>query len=264
MQHAEKLRLRWEIAIVLALSLGASAVISIVRIIERVTRETALADQSATINNPASARPVFDLILQLLGIAFGLAPVALVAFLLWRRRPPHLRALGLGRPVTGRAGWWIREAGWGLALAAAIGIPGLGLYIASRAMGISVAVVTSTLSDYWWTIPVLVLSALRAALLEELIVVAYLFDRLKRLGVGVVAIIVSSALLRGSYHLYQGFGGFIGNAIMGGVFGWAYHRWGRALPLIIAHWVLDIVSFVGYPLAVAWMPELFGATPPGK
>ena len=72
------------------------------------------------------------------------------------------------------------------------------------------------------------------------------------------AVLVVSALIRGSYHLYQGFGGFIGNVVMGLVFGWAYQRWGRALPLIVAHWVLDIVSFVGYPLALALWPALFG------
>jgi membrane protease YdiL (CAAX protease family) len=106
---------------------------------------------------------------------------------------------------------------------------------------------------------VLVLSALKAALGEELIVVAYLFDRLRRLGVGPITIVISSALLRGSYHLYQGFGGFLGNVVMGLVFGWVYTRWRRSLPLVIAHWVLDIVSFVGYPLAAALWPAFFAA-----
>ena len=44
---------------------------------------------------------------------------------------------------------------------------------------------------------------------------------------------------------------------MGVVFGWFYARWGRTMPLVIAHWILDVVSFVGYPLAVGWWPELF-------
>ncbi|XPP26640.1 MAG: CPBP family intramembrane glutamic endopeptidase [Leucobacter sp.] len=251
-------RLRWELVIVLALSYGASAAYAIVAIIERLTRETALAEQTATINRSLAERPVFDLVYQLLAFAIGLAPVALVVFLLWQNRPPHLGALGLGGTDRKR-GWWIRESGGGLILAAAIGIPGLGLYLASKAIGINVTVVPTALDDHWWTVPILVLSALRAALGEELIVVAYLFDRLRRLGVGPVATIIASALLRGSYHLYQGFGGFIGNVAMGLVFGWAYHRWGRSLPLIVAHWVLDIVSFVGYALAMAWWPTLFGA-----
>ncbi len=256
-------RLRWEIAIVLALSLGASAVYAIVAIIERLTRTTALSSQTATINSPLDERPLFDLIYQLLSFGFGLAPVALVVFLLWRERAPHLGAIGLGTPIrvsgSARASWWAREAGGGFLLAAAIGIPGLAFYVIAKAIGINATVVPTALDAAWWTVPVLVLQALKAALTEELIVVAYLFDRLKRLGVGPVATIVSSALLRGTYHLYQGFGGFIGNVVMGLVFGWCYQRWGRSLPLVVAHWILDIVSFVGYPLAVALWPTLFAA-----
>ncbi len=258
--HSSKNQLRWELAIVLALSFGAAGVRAIVTIAERLTSEVALSSQTATINRPLADRATFDLIYQLLSFTFGLAPVALVVYLLWRRRAPHLGNLGLGRlPRMGR-GWWGAETGYGVLLAAAIGIPGLVFYVCAREIGINTTVVPAALDTYWWTVPVLVLMALRAALGEELIVVAYFFDRMKRLGVGPVATIVSSALLRGSYHLYQGFGGFIGNVIMGVVFGWAYQRWGRALPLIIAHWVLDIVSFVGYPLALSLWPQFFGTT----
>lgn len=258
MSEMSKARLRWEIVIVLALSYGASAVYALIAIIERVTRETVLSEQTATLNRSLAARPTFDLIYQLLAFAFGLAPVVLVAFLLWSCRPPHLAGLGLGRRSDMRSGWWIKEAGWGFTLAASIGIPGLGLYLVSRELGFNVTVIPAALDDYWWTVPVLILSALRAALGEELIVVAYLFNRFKKLGIGATATILSSALLRGTYHLYQGFGGFVGNVVMGLVFGWAYHRWGRSTPLIVAHWLLDIVSFVGYAFAVAWWPELFG------
>jgi len=245
---------------VLALSFGASGVYAIVTIIERLTRETALASQTATINRPLAERPLFDLIYQLLGFAFGLAPVALVVFLLWRERRPHLAALGLGRAGDGtRRRWWPREVAGGFALAALIGIPGLGFYLFAKWIGINTTVVPTALDAFWWTVPVLVLQALKAALGEELIVVAYFFDRMRRLGVGPVTTIVSSALLRGSYHLYQGFGGFIGNVVMGLVFGWVYQRWGRSLPLIVAHWILDIVSFAGYPLALALWPALFAA-----
>lgn len=252
-----KTQLRWELAIVLALSFGAAGVRAIVVIVERLSSEVALSSQTATINRPLADRATFDLIYQLLSFAFGLAPVALVAYLLWRRRAPHLGNLGLGRLPRMRRGWWGRESAFGLLLAAAIGIPGLVFYVFARGIGINTTVIPAALDTYWWTVPVLVLMALKAALGEELIVVAYVFDRLKRLGVGPIATIVSSALLRGSYHLYQGFGGFIGNVAMGLVFGWAYQRWGRSLPLIVAHWVLDIVSFVGYPLAVALWPAFF-------
>jgi membrane protease YdiL (CAAX protease family) len=59
-------------------------------------------------------------------------------------------------------------------------------------------------------------------------------------------VIVASAVLRGSYHLYQGFGAFVGNAIMGVVFGLFYLRFKRVAPLIVAHTLLDVVAFVGY------------------
>lgn len=252
-------RLRWEIAIVLALSFGASGVYAIVTIVERLTREAALSSQTATINRPLDERPTFDLIYQLLGFAFGLAPVALVVFLLWSAYGPHLRRLGFGKPVNASPLWWLRETGGGFLLAACVGIPGILFYVFAKTIGINTTVVPAALDAYWWTVPVLILQALRAALGEELIVVAYLFDRLKRLGLGTLAIILTSALLRGSYHLYQGFGGFVGNVAMGLLFGWAYHRYGRILPLIVAHWILDIVSFVGYPLAVALWPALFAA-----
>ncbi len=268
-------RLRWELAIVLALSFGYAGARAIITILERLAQDTALANQTATINRPMSGQQYFDLAYQLLGIVGGLAPVALVAFLLWREHKPHLGDLGLGaRPLTltgapggmsftqlasGRGGWpWLRESGNGFLLAAVIGIPGLAFYLFAKWIGINTTVVPTTLDAFWWTVPVLILNAARAALSEELIVVAYLFDRLKRLGVSVWATIIASALLRGSYHLYQGFGGFIGNVVMGLVFGWVYQRWGRSLPLIVAHLLLDIVSFVGYPLALALWPALFG------
>jgi membrane protease YdiL (CAAX protease family) len=79
-------------------------------------------------------------------------------------------------------------------------------------------------------------------------VVGYLFNRLTKLGTSVKTQIVISALIRGSYHLYQGFGGFIGNFVMGLVFGWAYRRWGQIAPLVVAHFLLDAFSFVGYAL----------------
>ena len=97
-------------------------------------------------------------------------------------------------------------------------------------LGLNLNVATSGIGPEWYAVPVLVLSALRAAVQEEVIVVAFLFARLDDLRWPTWAIIATSAVLRGSYHLYQGFGGFIGNAIMGGVFGLVYRRFGRVAP----------------------------------
>ncbi|MEV6966712.1 CPBP family intramembrane glutamic endopeptidase, partial [Hamadaea sp. NPDC051192] len=134
----------------------------------------------------------------------------------------------------------------GAALAALIGIPGLGLYFGARALGLNTEVSASGLPSLWWSVPVLILSAVQNAVLEEVIVVGYLITRLRELRWSIPAVIAASALLRGSYHLYQGFGGFVGNAIMGVVFALVYLKWRRVGPLIVAHTLLDVVAFVGY------------------
>ena len=130
-----------------------------------------------------------------------------------------------------------------------IGIPGLLLYLAAHALGISATIVPSGLPDVWWRIPVLILSAAMNATLEEVVVVGYLVTRLRQLGRSAPWAIGLAAVLRGSYHLYQGFGAFIGNAVMGVVFGWFFLRTRRVMPLIVAHTILDTVSFVGYARA---------------
>jgi membrane protease YdiL (CAAX protease family) len=93
--------------------------------------------------------------------------------------------------------------------------------------------------------------------LEEVLVTGYLLTRLRQLGVHPWIAILISATLRGSYHLYQGFGGFIGNAVMGLIFGTLFLRWRRCLPMIIAHTLIDGVAFIGYALLaghVSWLP----------
>ena len=245
-------RIRAEILIVMGLSLGASAVYSIVAIVNRLTQATPLASQTATLNNSLSPRPVFDLVYQLLAIFFDLLPVALACFLLWRAARPHLGRLG----IDGSRPW--RDVSGGFILAAVIGVPGLALYLGGRAMGITVHVDPNALSAFWWTVPVLLLSALRSGIVEEVLVVGYLFARLTDLGWGRWSIILVSAGLRGCYHLYQGFGSFLGNIAMGVLFGWLYTRYGRLLPLVVAHFLIDAVTFVGYQWAASVLPALFG------
>jgi len=62
--------------------------------------------------------------------------------------------------------------------------------------------------------------------------------------------LLASAVLRGSYHLYQGFGGFLGNVVLGLVFGRVWQRTNRLWPLVVGHTVIDVVAFVGYALLV--------------
>lgn len=245
-------RLWWEIAIVLGLGLGQSAVYAVVQLAYRLTDDTPLADQTATLNPSRSDREIFDLVYQVLSIGFALVPVLLVCFLLWQVRRPHLAALGLDGTRIGR------DISRGVLLVLAIGVPGLGLYIVGRTLGLFVAVNPAGLDAHWWTVPILLLAAARASLQEEFVVLGYLFARLKQLGWGPWPIIIATSVLRASYHLYQGPGAFVGNLAMGLLFGWLFLRTGRLLPFLVAHFLIDATVFVGYPWAAAKWPALFG------
>jgi membrane protease YdiL (CAAX protease family) len=240
-----KRKIGFEIAIVFALSLGASALYSIVSLIAKLTAPQGLVAQTSKLNQSLAEREWLDLTYQLLGFCLGLAPVALVIYLLWDALPggqSGWQKIGLSR--THLATDTLR----GLALAAAIGIPGIGLYVAARALGLSSRIEPANLGGYWWVIPILLLAALKAALLEELIVVGYLSRRLTEIGWSPQRILWLSAILRASYHLYQGFGGFIGNLVMGLIFTKVYQRVGRTTPLVIAHFFMDAFVFIGYAL----------------
>jgi membrane protease YdiL (CAAX protease family) len=240
LKNSGRIRIQIELGVVLALSLGASAIYSIISLLAKITADTGLSNQTATINPQLSERQWLDFSYQFFGIAFGLAPVALVLYLLWEKgkSPFDVIGLNLSQPV--------RDIFRGTWLAALIGIPGLGLYLVSRQLGISAEVIPAAIGEYWWTVPMLLFAAIRASLLEEVIVVGYFFNRLSRLGFSSRSQILLSAFLRASYHLYQGFGGFIGNFFMGLLFGYLYQRWGRVMPLVIAHFLLDAAIFVGY------------------
>jgi hypothetical protein len=239
-----------EIWIVLGLSLGASALYSYVAIVRDLTRHVALKHQATTIIASQSSQPWIDFAYQVLNIATGVMPVVLVLYLLFRSGESH-HAIGLDlrRPRS--------DLRHGAALAAAIGGAGLGLYLAAHALGIALTVVASNLPPVWWRDPILVLSAAQNAVLEEVVVAGYLLHRLRQIGWSNRKALAASAALRGSYHLYQGFGGFLGNAVLGVIFGWLYQRWGRVAPLVIAHTLIDAVAFVGYVELVghvSWLP----------
>lgn len=229
-----------EVWLVLALSLGASAVYSILDLVRSLSAPLPLRKQAAVLNGAVTpGRPLLDLAYQLVGVVDTLVPVALVAYLLFRSGESfHTIGVDLRRP-----GWDARR---GVVLAAVVGGAGLGLYLAAFYSGINLAVVATTLPPSWYRIPVLCLDAVQDGVLEEVIVAGFLLHRLSQLGWGDNKALVTSAVVRGSYHLYQGFGGFAGNLVMGLIFGRLYQRWGRAAPLVIAHSLIDIVAFVGY------------------
>ena len=213
LSRRERVLQRWEIIAVFAVSLGASGVYAFVSLIGSLTARQALSHQQVTLNgSQAPGRPLLDLFLQLVSIASGAAPV-LLAFYLLARSGDGARSIGVDRSQP------LRDFLRGAALAALIGGSGLGLYFAAYKSGIAVNIVAENEPDVWWRYPVLLLSALQNGLLEEVLVTGYLLTRLRRLGVRPGYAIAISAILRGSYHLYQGFGGFIGNAVMGVIFG---------------------------------------------
>jgi len=241
--------LRNEVLLVLGVSLGQSAVYSILAIIDELTRARPLSQQTIALNPAVTPdRPWLDLAYQVARLVFLVLPALLALHLLNRDRDVR-DVLGLN---TQR---WRFDLGTGAGLAALIGIPGLGLYLAARALGLGVNLAAATLAHVWWSGPVLFLFAAGNAVLEE-VVYGYLIVRLTDLGLRVWLVVALSAAIRGTYHVYQGFGGLVGNAVMGVVFALFYLRFRRIVPLIIAHTLLDSVAFIGYTLLhphVSWL-----------
>jgi membrane protease YdiL (CAAX protease family) len=217
-----------EVVVVLSLSLLASAVYAIIALL------------SAPISGVSVALYAnVGLATQLANIVFGLAPVALVAHLI-RRSGEGFRSFGLSTDGLRR------EIPVGILGGLGVAAVGLGIYVGSVAIGINRFVVPVPPLGHWWTIPVLVLGAVQAALLEEVIVVGYLIRRLEQIGWTGFLPVLGTALLRGSYHLYQGWGGFAGNVVLGLAFGSAFVRWRRTWPLVAAHLTVDVLAGIGY------------------
>jgi membrane protease YdiL (CAAX protease family) len=239
-----------EVLVMLTVTLGLSALRSGLSLLDALLRPVPLNEQQVALNAPAAQAELVDLALQLTRVLQLVGWGALGAYLLIRAGFA-LRAVGLDgrRPVRDLLG----SAG----LAALIGIPGLGVYLGARALGLSVTIAPTTLDDTWWRLPVLVASALANSWAEEVVMVAYLLTRLRQLGWTENRAVAAQALLRGAYHLYQGLGGFVGNVAMGLVFGRVWQRTNRLWVLVGAHALIDVVAFLGYAALhgrVAWLP----------
>jgi membrane protease YdiL (CAAX protease family) len=246
-------QIKIEIFIVFAISLGYSGVVAFVQIIQDATATHGHLNHLITAPIVASRAPNrhwFDLVYQLLSIGRAVVPVLLVCYLLSLSKERPLKVLGLDRKEP------LKDLARGAVLAALIGGSGLALYLVARNAGANLNVVATNLPDVWWRFPVLVLAAAENALLEEALVAGYFVHRLGQLGTSPWRAVGASAVLRGSYHLYQGLGGFLGNAVMGLIFARLYQRWGRVMPLFVAHTIIDSVAFVGYLLLkdhVSWI-----------
>lgn len=239
-----------ELCIVFAITLGLAGLNSLLSLVDSLLQTAALNDQNVAINEPAARLGLIDLLSQLTSVLRLFAWGALGAYLLWRAGF-RLASVGLGRQRLGR------DTAAGVGLAALIGIPGLVFYLVAWNAGLNLAVQPSTLDDSWWRPIVLTLAAAGNAWAEEVLVVGYLLTRLRQLGWRENTSLLVAAVLRGSYHLYQGIGGFFGNLLMGLLFGRVWQRTNRLWPLVIAHTLLDVVAFVGYALLrdhVSWLP----------
>ncbi|MGV0625912.1 CPBP family intramembrane glutamic endopeptidase [Mycolicibacter minnesotensis] len=236
---AQRGALRLEIVLVLAVTYGLSAVTAILTLIDAALR--GLGAQQIPLNPRRSHFDFIDFGLNSAWATQLIAWGALALYLLWRTGDGPDR-FGLDRPPRR-----IDLAG-GVGLAALIGLPGLGLYLLARALGLNADVLPAAADSAWWRAPLLVVIAFANAFAEEVIVVGYLLTRLQQLRVAAPVARACSALLRGAYHLYQGFGAGLGNIAMGLVFGYAWQRTGRLWPLIVAHGLIDTVAFVGYTL----------------
>ncbi|MFL5798093.1 MAG: CPBP family intramembrane glutamic endopeptidase [Actinomycetota bacterium] len=231
-----------ELAIVLALSLFASAVYAI------------LSFTSAPVNSSVSVAVVSQtprLVEQIADIVLALPPVWLVFYLL-RRNGERASTIGMAfdRPRF--------DLPVATILALLVGAAGIVVYIVSVRIGHNRLVVPVPPLGQWWTIPVLVLSSAENALLEETVVLGYMVTRLQQIGTPALGAMVASAVLRGSYHLYQGWGGFTGNLAMGLFFGLIFLRWRRTWPMVIAHTVVDIGAGVLYIAFRNQLPGLLG------
>ncbi len=241
-----------EVVIVLWLSLGAAAVRSMLGFISRLTADAALRDQTVSLVRPFAAdRPWLDIAYHLTGVVIALGAVALVWYLL-ARSGESFASIGVDLSQPGR------DLVRGIALAAIIGGGGLILYVGAVRLGVNAQVAPSAIGERWYELPVLLLRAAEAAAVEEIIVLAYLLHRLSQIGVNMWWAITISATLRATYHLYQGVGGFVGNLIMGVIFGILFMRWRRASPMIVAHFLIDAVAFVGFAVLASRLGWLLG------
>lgn len=259
--------LAFEAALVALIAVGLSDLRSILSFLRDLASPGALTTKSTTLNaSAAPGHPWIDLGYQLVFSLSLLLPALLAIYLVSRDRLA-VAAPGTFETRTPQRRWlpeiglvregWPREALLGLGLAAGVGGVGLAAYLISYAAGTSVTVIPTTLPDIWWRLPVLIISALANAALEETVLVGYLVNRLERIGLRLPVIVAISAGLRGLYHLYQGLAGCVGNLAMGVLFVSWFARRRSIVALFVAHATIDTVVFVGWTFLhghVGWLP----------
>lgn len=189
----ERRGLTIELVIVGILTFGFSAISAILSLIE-LQLTSGVGNATVALNPSQSTVGAIDFLRQLMSAIRLYAIAALGAYLLWRGGV-ILGRVGLGRIRT-------PDIPPGLLLAAVIGLPGLGLVAAARALGINAHLIPSEPGP-WWHWALYILLAIGNAAAEEIVVVAYFITRLRQLGLSENGSLAASAILRGGYHLYQ-------------------------------------------------------------
>lgn len=232
-QPTETRRIRQEIAIVLVVTFGLSGMRAALQLLSDLMQPVPLNQQQTTLAEHQSDTSWIDLAMQLCSSAMLFSWGFLALYL-------------LRESIFSR--WRPKAILEGAGLATLIGIPGLVFYLSAVHFGFSKQVVPSTLDDAWWEIIVLLIWSAANAFSEEIVVVMWLITRLQQLRIPPWVALLLSAVLRGSYHLYQGWSAGLGNIIMGLIFGAYYLKTRRVWPLILGHFLIDAVAFVGYSL----------------
>lgn len=230
-------RLSIELFIVLMLTYGFSALSATLQLVNSLSQS--LSSQEIVLNPRYSHNNLIDYGWNITFIVQLLAWGALGAYLLGSHNN-DLAIAGLNQ-IPKRI-----DLINSIFLSTCIGIPGLFWYLITRSHNLNLTIIPTSTYTTLWRIPLLIAMAFANGWAEEVIVVGYLLIRLSQLKVKPYKALIFSALLRGSYHLYQGFGGALGNIAMGLVFGLFWQRSHRLWSLIIAHGLIDTVAFVGY------------------
>ena len=164
------------------------------------------------------------------------------------RVPGRGAADALARPAADSASGWTGSGGRdpaGLGFAALIGIPGLGLVYIARELGANAQIVVTNFPDVWYRIPMLLLNAFQDGIAEEVVVGAFVLARLGQLGGRTRA----RWRVRRAARLVPPLPGLRRvprQRRHGPDLRLVVPAHPARVPLVVAHFVIDAVSFIGY------------------